>query len=70
MNQFKERLKELRAERSLKQSEVARELNIQEPTYSSWEQGRREPNIDTILRLAEFFDVTVGQLLGSEDLYV
>ncbi|MCL2570190.1 MAG: helix-turn-helix domain-containing protein [Firmicutes bacterium] len=68
MNNFKERLKELRAEKELKQSQMAQVLKIREATYSNWEQGRREPNIDAILMLASFFNVTAGQLLGSEPL--
>jgi len=66
MNLFKERLKELRTEKGLKQSQVAGALKIPEPTYSNWEQGRRQPDIDGILMLAKFFEVTAGQLLGSE----
>lgn len=61
-----ENLKELREERGLKQSDVAQELNIPIPTYSSWERGRTEPGIDWLLRLADYFDVSVDRLLRPE----
>ena len=68
MNKFKERLKELREEKSMGQAEIAEALNLPRATYANWEQGRREPDIDGIIMLAQFFAVTVGQLLGVEPL--
>jgi len=68
MNLFKERIKELRLEKGLKQSEIESQLNLSCSMYSSWEQGRRQPSIDAIIMLARFFDVTCGQLLGTEQL--
>ena len=68
MNKFKERLKELREDKRLKQSQVAESLKVSATAYANWEQGRREPSIDVILMLCKFFKVTAGQLLGSEDL--
>jgi len=67
MNTFKHRLKELRTEKGLKQSQIAEALKIPEPTYSNWEQGRREPSIDGIIMLCKFFQVTAGYLLGIEE---
>jgi len=67
MNNFKVRLRELRSDEKLKQSEVAEKLKIPEATYSNWEQGRREPSIDGLIMLANFFGVTVGYLVGAED---
>ena len=68
MNNFMLRLKELRADKGLKQSEISELLKVTESTYSNWEQGRREPDIDSIIALAKYFNVTAGQLLGTEEL--
>ena len=67
MNNFKERLRELRNDKGLKQSQVAKALNIPESTYSNWEQGRREPDINGIIMLCKYFDVRAGYLIGIED---
>lgn len=68
MNMFTQRIKELRNEKGLTQAQIEDELNLSRSMYSSWEQGRRQPSIDAILLLADFFKVTAGQLLGSEEL--
>jgi len=67
MNKFKIRLREMREEENLKQSQVAEALNIAEATYSNWEQGRREPSIDGIITLCQFFKCTAGYLIGTEN---
>ena len=68
MNLFKERIKELRTEKGLSQAQIEDELNLSRSMYSSWEQGRRQPSPDAIIMLCKFFDVTAGQLLGTEEL--
>lgn len=67
MNSFKNRLKELRQERNLTQSQVAEALRTSPTGYANWEQGRREPDIDGIIMLCHFFNVTAGYLLGIEE---
>jgi len=64
---FSERLKELRAEKGLTQRKIAELLQVSQTGYANWEQGCREPDIDGIAKLALFFDVTAGYLLGLED---
>lgn len=64
---FKERLKELRTEKRLSQTELARALNVSQRSISSWETGFREPNFDTLEAIARFFEVTAGFLLGLEE---
>ena len=59
-------LKELRSNKGLRQEDVARHLGVATPTYSSWERGRTEPDLSTLLELTRFFDVTVDRILGSE----
>ncbi|MGN0618458.1 MAG: helix-turn-helix transcriptional regulator [Candidatus Coproplasma sp.] len=64
---FKERLKELRVERKLSQADLAKELNVSQRSISSWETGFRQPDFETLERIAKFFDVTADYLLGLGD---
>ena len=59
-------LRELRSNKGLKQEDVAGHFGVATPTYSSWERGRTEPDLSTVLKLARFFDVTVDRLLRSK----
>ncbi|MCL2587555.1 MAG: helix-turn-helix domain-containing protein [Firmicutes bacterium] len=67
MNKFKVRLREIREEGGLFQAQVADALGIARATYSNWEQGRREPGIDGIVALVNFFNVSAGYLIGTEN---
>lgn len=62
-------LANLRTARHWRQEDVADALEIARPTYTSWELGRREPNLLMVRRLARFFEVSVEEivdrLLGS-----
>lgn len=57
-------LKELRQSKKLKQAEIAHYLQVSPQCYSSYEQGSREPNIETLIKLADFFDVSLDTLMG------
>ena len=59
-------LKKLRHQKKLTQKQRANFLNVSTSTYSLWEQGRNQPDIDRVKELADFFDVTVDYLLGRE----
>ena len=61
---FAKRLKELREEKGVLQSELAKMLGIATPTYSNWEQGRTLPAITYLPILADYFGVTTDDLLG------
>jgi len=60
-------LKELREEKGLTQSQLAKEIGVNQRTISQYETQTNEPDIDTLKRLAAFFAVTIGQLLGVEE---
>lgn len=65
---FSERLKELRKRNGLTQIELAKNLNVATGTIGMWETGKRSPDNETLLKLAEYFDVTVDELLrGNEN---
>lgn len=68
MSGLAERLKKLREERHLSQYQVARDLGVPRTTYANWEQGKAEPDSDTLKKIADYFDVSVDYLLGlTED---
>ncbi len=62
---FTERLIELRKEKGLNQTEIAKELHISQQTYSQWESDKRNPSQKTLEKLANFFNVSVSYLLGE-----
>lgn len=57
-------LKYLRALRGITQKEVSRAIGCSEVVYNRYENGEREPSIDMLIKLADFFDVTTDFLLG------
>lgn len=59
------RLAELRKRRDLTQSDMAALMKVAQPTYQRWETGKREPNLDQILALADLLGVSVANLLGQ-----
>lgn len=65
--QFNERLKAIRKECGMTQREVYSKLNISPNGYASYEQGRTEPSIDTLVKLCQIFDVSADVLLGLKD---
>ncbi|WP_258088149.1 helix-turn-helix domain-containing protein [Weissella fangxianensis] len=60
------RLKELRKAKGLTQHQLANELGISQQSYARYEKGDREPNIATLIKLADYFDVSVDYLIGHE----
>lgn len=64
--EFHEKLQELRKARGLTQEELAEALFVSRTAVSKWESGRGYPNIDSLKDLAEFFSVTVDEMLSGE----
>ncbi len=65
---FCERLKELRKAEKLTQRDMAEKLNIVQPSYIRYENGTAEPSQETLIKIAEIFDVSVDYLLGRKEL--
>ena len=57
------RLKELRESKGLTQKEVAEIIGYSEISYSRYENGKREPDISTLCKLANYFNVTIDYLI-------
>lgn len=66
INKFAERLRELRIENGLKQSDVAQELGLSSSAIAKYEQGKNEPCLDLVIKTAEFFGVTTDYILGVD----
>ena len=62
-NIFGKRLKELRIEKGLSQQKLGECLGFCNQTISFWESGNREPDLDTLLEIANFFEVSLEELL-------
>lgn len=60
-----ETLKDLRKKKGYSQEEAAARLNVVRQTVSKWEKGLSVPDADALIRLAELYEVTVGELLGA-----
>lgn len=67
MNEFSERLKELRIENGLSQRDLANATNLSQAAIAHWEKNRRIPSADVIIIFAKFFDVSADYLLGLKD---
>lgn len=59
-------LSRLRKDIGLTQEEASKRLKIPRSTYSNYESGKREPDFETTQKLANFFGVTIGYLLGDD----
>ncbi|MGR6857727.1 helix-turn-helix domain-containing protein [Bacillus halotolerans] len=62
---FNETLKKLRREKNLSQKELGNKLGLAESTIGMYEQGKRQPDYETLLKIADFFEVTLDFLLGN-----
>lgn len=67
MELFRERLKELRDEFNFDQKDMGEKLNLSPSAYGYYEQGRNEPSLETLVKIAKIFDVSTDYLLGLSD---
>ena len=61
------RLKELRRNRKISQVKLAMELNLTQNSISRYENGEREADYETLVAIADYFNVSVDYLLGRTD---
>jgi len=67
MPNFAERLKECRKNINKTQRDVAKDMGITDGGYQKYEICKREPKIETLSKLADYFDVSVDYLIGRTD---
>ena len=65
--QKKMRLKEIRKNKGISQLKLAIELNTNQNTISRYETGEREPGINELIKIADYFNVSIDYLLGRTD---
>ena len=58
------RIRDLREDRDMKQREIADFLNCSQQVYSNYELGQRDIPTDILIRLSDFYGVSVDYLLG------
>ncbi|HIT57871.1 MAG TPA: helix-turn-helix transcriptional regulator [Candidatus Galloscillospira stercoripullorum] len=61
------RIGELRSDRDLKQSQLAAYLNVRQNTYSDYETGKINIPIEALIKLADFYQVSLDYLVGRTD---
>src|SRR5690606_21349439 len=62
---FNDRLVQLRKEKKLLQTDMAKKIGVARATYGAYEQGTRQPDFETLQRIANYFEVSTDFLLGN-----
>ena len=63
---LRENIKLLRTQKGISQEQLANHLNVVRQTVSKWEQGKSVPDADLLIAMADYFGVSVAELLGSK----
>ncbi|MGM9553741.1 MAG: helix-turn-helix domain-containing protein [Faecousia sp.] len=66
MTQYR-RIRDLREEHDLKQKDMAKILNCSQQVYSNYELGQRDIPTEILIRLSDYYQVSVDYLLGLTD---
>ena len=67
MTEFSEHLKQIRKARGFTQKDVAAAIEITERNYHCYESGSKKPGFDSLIALADFYDVSLDYLVGRSD---
>lgn len=62
---FSDNLKTLRIERNLTQVDLAKIVGVSQATIYFWESGTNEPTLSYLIKLANFFEITLDDLIGE-----
>ncbi len=62
------RLKELRLKHGISQLKLAMDLNLNQNSISRYENGTRQADYETLIKLADYFNVSIDYLLGRTDI--
>lgn len=68
MSHIGNRMRSLREQKKITQAELGAKIGVSGATVNRYEQGKREPDIDTLEKIADFFDVTLDYLTGRTDI--
>lgn len=61
-----ESIRKLRREKGMTQAELAKKMHLKQYNISDYEIGRIEPNVSTLIRLADVFGVSMDELFGKD----
>ncbi len=64
---FAERLKELRVSKNLTMEQLGKDIGSTRATISNFENEQRKPSLDMLIKLADYFDVSIDYLAGRTD---
>ena len=64
---FSQRLLDLRTQKKLSQNAAAKGLKLGSRTYQYYESGEREPTLSNLIRMADFYGVSIDYLAGRTD---
>ena len=63
-----ERIRELMKEQELNQVKLAQKIGVKQNTISAWLLGKKEPCINSLWLLADYFDVDIDYIVGRKDI--
>ena len=64
---FSERLKELRTSNGLTMEQLGKEIESTRGTIGNFENGNKKPSLDMLIKLADYFNVSIDYLVGRTD---
>ena len=65
--EFKDVLKYLREKQNLSMRQLATKVGVDHKLISVWEAGKSKPTLDSLVTLAEFFNVSIDELVGRKE---
>ena len=68
MEIFQKNITELRIINKYTQRQVAEVLGISQPSYIRYENGKAEPSLENLVKLADLYDVSIDYLCGRSDI--
>ena len=63
-----EHIKQLMKSEGLTQMQLASQIHVGQSTISEWLTGKNEPSIESLWKLADYFDVSVDFLIGRKEI--
>ena len=63
-----QRINELLKSEGLNQSKLANGIGVNQSTVCNWLNGKKEPSLESLWKLADFFDVSVDYLIGRKEI--
>jgi len=63
MNNIGKTIKKLREEKNITQEQLAEKLNVTRQAVSNWENGKTQPDIDTLTKISEIFEIPIEEII-------